>query len=141
MLRRSVLLACFVTLSVSNSTAMAQQCPTCLAPKNSTHIGEAAPTQEDWVELFWGATMIPTDELSDRYRGMVVQEVVPGGSLDSAGVEPGMIILEVNGQPVTNVYELKFAISNVKKAKALLAVRSGSKTFYRSVRNTDHEGW
>ena len=138
---RVLVVAGLLTVPFSLAAKAEKPCPTCLPANDAAVVENDEANQAQWVELFWGATVEPSGEASDKFRGMVVTEVVQGGAIDSAGVEPGMVILEVNGQPVTNVFELKFAISTVKSAKAFLAIRHKSKTFFKSVRNTDHEGW
>jgi serine protease Do len=54
---------------------------------------------------------IPTDT-----RGVVVVGVEPGGRADSAGIRERDVILNVDGQPVTDVASLRLAVEKGRKA-------------------------
>lgn len=143
MLRKAVA-ALIAFIAASMLHASAEPCPTCVE-QNKTVVEDAMDSvQADPIELFWGAVIKPTATPSSNekgvIRGLVVEEVHPGGPLASAGVMPGMIILEANGQSVATTDDLKFAISTAR-SKILLAIRSGSKTIYKVIRNTGHDGW
>lgn len=57
--------------------------------------------------------------------GVVVDEVEEGSLADEHGIEPEMLILEVNREPVRNVKQYNEAIAKAKgKGKVLLRVRS-----------------
>ncbi|MCX5645771.1 MAG: Do family serine endopeptidase [Phycisphaerae bacterium] len=57
--------------------------------------------------------------------GVVVDEVEAGSLADEYGIEPEMLILEVNREPVRNVKQYNEAIAKAKqKGKVLLRVRS-----------------
>ncbi len=47
----------------------------------------------------------------DRPGGVIVNKVFPGGPADSAGIEPGDIVLSVDGRPVQDLEALKFRIA------------------------------
>ena len=57
--------------------------------------------------------------------GVVVDEVEPGSPADEYGIEPEMLIVEVNREPVRNVKQFNEAIAKAKsKGKVLLRIRS-----------------
>ena len=57
--------------------------------------------------------------------GVVVEEVEPGSLADEYGLEPEMLITEVNREPVRNVKQFTEAIARAKsKGKVLLRTRS-----------------
>ena len=59
-------------------------------------------------------------------KGVVVTEVEPGSSAAEEGVEAGMLIMQVERQPVTNVEEFQAAIKKAKSKKSvLLLVKQG----------------
>jgi serine protease Do len=59
--------------------------------------------------------------------GVIVEDVA--GPAQAAGVEPGDVVLAVNGTPVANVDQVKDAVSRSKKSVALLIQRGGDKIF------------
>ena len=59
-----------------------------------------------------------------------------GGVVEESGLQPGMVLLEANNQPVKNVDALQKVIDAAKKAgrtKVLVAVRIGQITNYRTI--------
>jgi Do/DeqQ family serine protease len=69
-------------------------------------------------------------ELGDRREGIVIQEVTPDGAAAAAGLQAGDVIVQVNGQAVKSVTELKSALSQVTDRPALLLVaRKGGESF------------
>jgi serine protease Do len=64
----------------------------------------------------------------DRPRGALVASVEPGGPADKAGVEPGDVIVGLNGKPVERSSQLPPLVAAVKPgAKATLEVWRGGK--------------
>ncbi|MFI4926798.1 MAG: PDZ domain-containing protein, partial [Burkholderiales bacterium] len=59
--------------------------------------------------------------------GVVVQDV--GGPAEAAGVQPGDVVLAVNGTPVTTVDQVKAAVAKSQKSVALLIQRGEDKIF------------
>jgi serine protease Do len=64
-------------------------------------------------------------------KGAVIENVLPGSAADNAGLQPGDVIVSVNRKPVTNVSDVKQALSSVPKGQdALVLVWSqGGSTF------------
>jgi serine protease Do len=63
--------------------------------------------------------------------GVIVMELVPGGSSDEAGIRKGDVILEVNRRPIGDVDDFLDTIKQVKKGDALLFLikREGGSLF------------
>jgi serine protease Do len=59
--------------------------------------------------------------------GLVVQDA--SGAAARAGVEPGDVLLAVNGSPVKNVEQVRSAVAKADKSVALLIQRGDSKIF------------
>jgi serine protease Do len=69
-----------------------------------------------------------TPELVERYRlprgtrGVVITEVVPGSAADDAGLSPGDVIVQVDGQRVDNVDEVHRIVSGRKAGDAVIFI-------------------
>jgi serine protease Do len=70
-------------------------------------------------------------QTADEYKvpegtGVVVTEVFPGSPADYAGIQQGMVILEVNRQTVSDVGQFNAALKDSEETKkALLLVKTG----------------
>jgi serine protease Do len=60
-------------------------------------------------------------------HGLLVQDA--GGAAASAGIQPGDVILAVNGRPVSNVDQLKQAVTAAGNSLALLIQRDNAQIF------------
>ena len=60
-------------------------------------------------------------------QGMVVQEVA--GAAARAGIEPGDVLLAINGKPVQGIEQVKEVMRSKPKSVALLVERDGDKIF------------
>ena len=70
------------------------------------------------------AVRAATRELCQRYDveyhpGVIVMDVEPGSPADQKGIEPGFIISEVNGRPVTSESELQQVLKETRKDRPL----------------------
>lgn len=69
-----------------------------------------------------------TPELAERFRlprnmqGVVITEVVPGSAADSAGLSVGDVILQVDGQRVTNVDQVHRLVERHKSGDTVVMV-------------------
>jgi serine protease Do len=61
-------------------------------------------------------------QLTRRTEGVVIREVAPDGAAAAAGLEPGDVIAQVNGQRVRTPEELKAALAKATGKPALLLV-------------------
>jgi formylglycine-generating enzyme required for sulfatase activity len=87
-----------------------------------------------------GATFLPFDEamhsihgLHKSIPGLIIAEIDVGGIIDKGGLQRGMVLLEVNSQPVTDMATLQKSIGSSKRNKVLIAVRIGQVTQYRTL--------
>jgi serine protease Do len=71
-------------------------------------------------------------------RGAFVRQVVRGGPADKAGVQPGDVVLELNGKPVEGPVELRRALGLMKPgAAATLQINRRGKTMELKVNLTE----
>jgi serine protease Do len=77
-----------------------------------------------------------TEELATKLgyegdNGVVVSAVEPGSQAEQAGIVPGVLIKEVNRQPVNNIKEFGEEIKKAqKKGTALLVIRQDSSEMF-----------
>jgi serine protease Do len=64
---------------------------------------------------------------SSLSRGLIVQQA--SGAAANAGIQPGDVILAVNGQPVTSVQQLKSMVAHAGDSLALLIQRDDAQIF------------
>jgi serine protease Do len=80
-----------------------------------------------------------TPELAKRFRlrdnkGVVVLQVAPGSSGADAGLRPGDLLLEVDGQVVSTVKEYREAVKKLKKGQyARFLIKRQGRTLYLTV--------
>ena len=69
------------------------------------------------------------DELKQAHvdHGMVVENVA--GPAAEAGIQPGDVLLAINGKPVESIAQLKLVLQGKPKSVALLVQRDGDKIF------------
>ncbi|SAK45420.1 protease Do [Caballeronia fortuita] len=72
--------------------------------------------------------LTPEEKQNDSLsRGLLVQQA--GGAAANAGIQPGDVILAVNGQPVTSVQQLKTMVQHAGDSIALLIQRDDAQIF------------
>ncbi len=77
-----------------------------------------------------------TKDLAEQFgytkkKGVLISQVIPGSPAYQAGIEPGMLILEVNRIPVHNTKEFFKAVRKSQKSgKVLLLIYDGNYTRY-----------
>ena len=54
---------------------------------------------------------------------------ISGGAAENAGIQPGDVILAVNGRPVTSVEQLKQMVTQAGNSIALLIQRDNAQIF------------
>jgi serine protease Do len=78
----------------------------------------------------WGFSVQPlTAELAKKFgysedAGVVITEVAPSSPASAAGLEPGMLVQQVNRRKVTSADEFNDAVQQNKEAKTLLLLVS-----------------
>ena len=81
----------------------------------------------------WGFSVQPlTADLAKKFgysegSGVVITEVVPGSAASEAGLEPGMLIQQVNRKKVQSADEFNDLLQQEKEAKSLLLLVSDGK--------------
>ena len=60
-------------------------------------------------------------------QGMVVENV--SGAAARAGIEPGDVLLAINGRPVQSIEQVRGVLQGKPKSVALLVQRDGEKIF------------
>ena len=72
---------------------------------------------------------LTSDELKQAHvdHGMVVENVA--GPAAEAGIQPGDVLLAINGKPVESIAQLKLVLQGKPKSVALLVQRDGDKIF------------
>ena len=81
-----------------------------------------------------------TEELADEYKvkegeGVLIADVEQGSSADYKGLRKGMIILEVNGEKISDVGEFNQALKPTEESKkAYLFVKVGRTVYYVTLR-------
>ncbi len=80
---------------------------------------EAAPSMDEEAASRFGlAGETLTEALAARIRadfeGVLVRRVAPGGAAAEAGIQPGQVIIEVDGRSVANNADLREALSGIR---------------------------
>jgi len=77
-----------------------------------------------------------TPETAQRYgyeegQGVLITDVDPAGLAAKAGLEPGMLILQVRGKPVRSVAQFKEALQGADSARGIpMLVRAGDRQLF-----------
>jgi len=110
--------------------------------------GDDAPDSDGSAEdAPLGITLKPLDDetreairLDAGETGMIIGSVDRDSPFRELGVQPGMVILDVNGVPLNSVEDLEVAIATAKtrnRDKVLMAIRAGQRTSFISVDISD----
>ncbi len=78
-----------------------------------------------------GLALRPLDPVERRQAGLPAGLVIEdaGGAAQAAGVEPGDVLLAVNGKPVSSVAQVREVVGKSSKSVALLILRGDEKIF------------
>jgi serine protease Do len=91
-------------------------------PENSTESAKESPKAAN----SWGFSVQPlTSDLASKFgyaadSGVVINEVTPNSPASEAGLEPGMLIQQVNRQKVKSTEEFTDAMQKDKDAKSVM---------------------
>jgi serine protease Do len=71
-------------------------------------------------------------DLPARQRGAVITRVAPGSAAQAAGLQPGDVVIELNGKAIADADAFFSAVTAVKSGKLLkmLVIRNGTTTFF-----------
>ena len=97
----------------------------------SDKAGKVAKADESAGKGKLGLALRALEPSERRDSGLATGLVVEGvsGAAELAGVQPGDVVLAVNGTAVTNVEQVREIVSSSNKSVALLIEREGSKIF------------
>ena len=70
-------------------------------------------------------------------EGVVITEVLPGSLSERAGLSAGMVIVEVNREPVRNVTDLRNKIRKENEDSVLLRIKTANGSFFKSLKLKD----
>jgi serine protease Do len=78
-----------------------------------------------------GLALRPLEPIERRESGIASGLVIEdaGGAAEAAGVQPGDVLLSVNGKPVTSVQQVRDMVGKSSKSVALLIQRGDAKIF------------
>ncbi|MDJ0920537.1 MAG: Do family serine endopeptidase [Henriciella sp.] len=109
----------------------------------SANDNDAPESEGEAEDAPLGITLKPLDDatrdalnLDPGEPGMIIGSVGRGSPFREMGVQAGMVILDVNGTPLTSVEDLETAIATAKsqdRDKVLMAIRVGQRTSFISV--------
>jgi serine protease Do len=92
---------------------------------------EEVATEEVGAKLRLGLSLRPLDAMERREsgiaNGLLIQDV--GGAAANAGVQPGDVLLSVNGRPVSSIDQVRDVVGKAGKSVALLIQRGDDKIF------------
>ena len=104
--------------------------------------GDGSKDDPDVLEKLGFDIQDLTDEVAQRFgyeanRGVIISEVDQGSMAEEAGLNPGMLILEVNRNEVTNVKDFEKAVGKTKNGSLLLRVKTKEGTVFVNLRAND----
>jgi serine protease Do len=73
--------------------------------------------------------LTPEERKEAEVSGGLLVENIEDGPAARAGIQPGDVILSVNGEKIANVQQLRSRLSKNEKSAALLILRGGNKLF------------
>jgi len=70
----------------------------------------------------------------DNQKGVVIAEIEPGSPAERAGLQPGILIQEVNRQPVNTVAQFKKFVAESESNVLLIRYTDGQRSLYTTLR-------
>ncbi|MHA4867325.1 DegQ family serine endoprotease [Duganella sp. PWIR1] len=119
-----------ITLEVWRQGKLVQLTAT-LGNANDKVAREEVATEEVGAKLRLGLSLRPLDAMERREsgiaNGLLIQDA--GGAAANAGVQPGDVLLSVNGRPVSSIDQVRDVVGKAGKSVALLIQRGDDKIF------------
>ncbi|MEZ4984747.1 MAG: trypsin-like peptidase domain-containing protein [Saprospiraceae bacterium] len=109
-----------INTAIATRTGMYQGYSFAIPVNLVTRIADDIIEYGSYQRAFLGVSIYPLDDEAAKElgvnvsQGVVVEDLVEGGSADNAGVKPKDIIVSVNGRPVRNVPELTELVGRSK---------------------------
>ena len=97
----------------------------------SDKVAEADHTEQVSAKLKLGLALRPLDALEKRQSGIANGLLIEDarGAAANAGVQPGDVLLSVNGRPVNSIEQVREVVGKSDKSVALLIQRGEDKIF------------
>ncbi len=117
------------TAIIANAQGLGFAIPINLAKWVAQQLIEHGKVVRGWLGVVIQPLTPPIAEALNLTHGVIVMKVFPGSPAQKAGLQPGDIILAVNGKPINSVTQLQFAIMKTPpghKVK-LTVLRNGKK--------------
>ena len=116
------------TAIIANAQGLGFAIPINLAKWVAKQLIEHGKVVRGWLGVVIQELTPPVAEALGLDHGVIVTKVLPGSPAEKGGLQPGDIILEVNGKPVKSATELQFAVMKTPPGKEItLTVLRGDK--------------
>jgi serine protease Do len=116
------------TAIIANAQGLGFAIPINLAKWVANQILKYGKVIRGWLGVVVQDLTPPVAEALNLDHGVIVLKVLPGSPAEQAGLQPGDIILEVNGKPVKNATDLQFQIMKIKPGTEIpIVVLRGNK--------------
>ena len=116
------------TAIIANAQGLGFAIPINLAKWVAEQLIEHGKVVRGWLGVVIQELTPPIAQALGLDHGVIVTKVFPGSPAERAGLQPGDIILEVNGEPVKSATQLQFAIMKTPPGKEVtLTVLRGDK--------------
>ena len=123
------------TAIIANAQGLGFAIPINLAKWVAQEILTHGKVVRGWLGVTVQELTPPVAQALGLDHGVIVLKVFPGSPAQMAGLEPGDIILEVNGKPIRNATELQFEIMKTPPGKEVtLTVLRGDKKLHIKVK-------
>ncbi len=123
------------TAIIANAQGLGFAIPINLAKWVADQLIEHGKVVRGWLGVVVQELTPAVAEALGLNHGVIVLKVVPGSPASKAGLQPGDIILAVNGKPIENASQLQFEIMKTKPGTEItLTVMRGEKRLDLKVR-------
>ena len=116
------------TAIIANAQGLGFAIPINLAKWVAKQLIEHGKVIRGWLGVVIEDLTPPVAEALGLNHGVIVLKVVPGSPAEKAGLQPGDIILAINGNPIKNATDLQFAVMKTPPGEEItLTVLRGDK--------------